>query len=243
MIEYKNFTCGYNKENILKIDTLKISSNLCVLGANGSGKSTLAKATCGLLEYKGNITFNNNEIKNIKKSDLAKLISYIPPKLISYDEYILVKEFVLLGRFAYKEFFSDYSQKDKNRVDEVLNELGISHLKESSLNALSSGESQLVLFAQCLVQESKVIIFDEPTANLDPKNSKIIATTIKKLQNKFTCVVITHDLALASYLDTSIAFIKNKNAYFYENKEEFFQENELKKLYEVDFKGLSVAYK
>jgi len=242
MISYKNFVCGYKDKTLFKIQNLDIESNLCILGANGSGKSTFAKATCQLIEYDGDIFHNSKNLKHLKKQALAKLISYIPPKLVSYDEYISVKEFVLLGRFIYKDFFKEYTQKDKNKVNQVLESLQIQHIKDSYLNTLSSGESQLVLFAQSLVQESQMIIFDEPTANLDPRNSKIIATVIKKLQKDFNTLVITHDLALASFLNSPILFIKDSKTNFYKNPKDFFKDSELKRLYEVDFKEMAIVY-
>lgn len=242
MIKYKDFSCGYKEKTLFCIKELEVASDLCILGANGSGKSTLAKATCQLIEYQGDIFYESEKLKSINQRSLAKLISYIPPKLESFDEYITVKEFVLLGRYVYKDFFGDYTKEDRKRVNEVLEELNIAYLKNSSLKALSSGESQLVLFAQSLVQDSKIIIFDEPTANLDPKNSKIIATVIKKLQKNFNCMVITHDLALASFLNSSILFIKDKQTHFYQKPSEFFKDSELQKLYEVDFKNMVLVY-
>ncbi len=240
MINIKTLTQTYKKKQILKNITLKIKTHLTILGANGSGKSTLAKAICGLIDYKGEIFLDTTNIKELSLIERAKSISYIPAKLEVYDPYISVEEFVLLGRFAHKENFLDYSQKDRDITKQTLEFLKISYLKEHTINSLSSGEQQLTLIAQALTQQSKIIIFDEPTANLDPRNSKIIAQHIKGLKEFHQIILITHDLHLAHYIENYIVFIKDKNAHYFEDN--FFTDENLEKLYGVKFNSLAVVY-
>lgn len=240
MIDIKNLTCTFNAQTILQNINLNIQSHLCILGANGSGKSTLAKAICGLIEQDGKVYINATNIKELSLIQKAKLISYIPAKLEIYDSLISVEEFVLLGRFPYKKSFFEYSDKDKNIAQQTLEFLKISHLKEHALSSLSSGEQQLTLIAQALAQESKVMLFDEPTANLDPHNTKIIAQYIKGLKEHHQVILITHDLHLASYFDAEVAFIKNKSVTLY--TENFFNDATLSELYDVNFKSLVAQY-
>ncbi len=240
MIELNSLRCKYYEKIILENISLKIDTHLTVLGSNGSGKSTLAKALCNLIDYEGKISFDGKNIKDMSLKDRAKLISYIPTKLEVYDPYISVEEFVLLSRFAYKNNFFDYSQKDKKIVKNTLEFLKISHLKNHALSSLSSGEAQLILMAGALVQQSKIIILDEPTANLDPHNSKIIAQHIKGLKEYHQVILITHDLHLASFVDSPILFVKDTKTLFYENN--FFKDDVLKKLYGVEFDSLAVKY-
>ncbi len=240
MINLKNLTCRFNDKVILQNINLNIESHLSILGANGSGKSTLAKAICGLVKYEGEVMIDSASIKDISLVQRAKLLSYIPAKLEIYDPYIRVEEFVLLGRFPYKKSFLEYSQKDKNITKQTLEFLKIEHLANHTLSSLSSGEQQLTLIAQALAQQSRIIIFDEPTANLDPYNSKIIAQHIKGLKEYHQVILITHDLHLASYVDSAVIFIKDKTASFYEDN--FFEDEKLQKLYGVEFNSLAVKY-
>ena len=242
MIRCESLTCKYDDKIILDDISLHIKHHLTLLGSNGSGKSTLAKAMCNLIEYKGRIYIDDKNIKDIRAKELAKLITYIPTKLQVYDPYITVYEFILLGRFVYKESFFDYSKEDYEEVDNALTLLSCEHLKNHNISSLSSGETQLILIAQALTQKSKIIIFDEPTANLDPYNSKIIAQHIKKLKESLDVILITHDLHLASYIDSPTLFIADKRAVYYEDREKFFNEDTLKKLYGVTFKALMVSY-
>ena len=240
MIELKSLACGYGAKEILKGVSLQINTHLTILGANGSGKSTLARAICGLIGYEGEIEINALNSKELSLIDRAKTLAYIPTKLESYDAYITVYEFVLLGRFAYKKSYFDYSLEDKDRTNQTLKFLKIEHLSTHTLSSLSSGEQQLTLIAQALTQESKIIIFDEPTANLDPHNSKIIAEHIKSLKEQHQIILITHDLHLACFVGSPIAFIKEGDLTLY--GDDFFEDENLERLYGVAFNAMSVRY-
>ncbi len=240
MIELNSLSIKYDEKTILKDISLHIKDHLCILGANGSGKSTLAKALCDIVDYEGEIKIDSFDIKELSLVEKAKRLSYIPAKLEVYDTYITLEEFVLLGRFPYKKSFFEYRDEDKNKADENIKLLGLSHLKDHSVNSLSSGEQQLTLIAQALSQESDIIIFDEPTANLDPFNSKVIAKQIKKLKDTHKIILITHDLHLASYIDSPVLFIKNSKAEHFEDG--FFNPSTLNELYGVEFDALAVKY-
>ncbi len=240
MIELKDLKCAFDERIVLENLSLKIENHLSILGANGSGKSTLAKAICSLVAFDGKVTINDKDTKELSLNERAKSISYIPAKLEIYDRFITVEEFVLLGRFPHKKSFFDYSHKDKNITSQTLEFLKIAHLKNSSVSSLSSGEQQLALIAQALTQQSKIIIFDEPTANLDPHNSKVIAQHIKGLKEYHQVILITHDLHLASFIESPVLFIKEKSAHYYEK--EFFNDATLKELYGVTFDSLVVKY-
>jgi len=250
MIELKDFSCKFDEKIVLQDISLKIKNHLTILGANGSGKSTLAKAVCGLITFNGKIFIESKNISELSLIERAKTISYIPAKLAVYDSFITLYEFVLLGRFPHKKSFLDYSRRDKNIAKQTLEFLKINHLKNHTLNSLSSGEQQLSLIAQALTQQSKIIIFDEPTANLDPHNSKIIAQHIKGLKEYHQIILITHDLHLASYVDNSVAFLKStssfrattRNLSYYEDPTKFFKDSTLQKLYGVKFNNLVPNY-
>ena len=242
MIELRCVTCAYKDKEVLKNINLKTASHINILGANGSGKSTLAKTICGIIPYGGDVILNSTNIKELSLKTKAKTISYIPAKLDVYDEHISVNEFVLLGRFAYKESFFSYTKKDEALRDKYIKLLGIKHLKNHTLNSLSSGEQQLVQIAGALTQQSKIIIFDEPTANLDPHNSKIIAQHIKALKKHHNIILITHDLHLAKYMESETVFLKDKNILYFKDPSCFFDKENLKKLYGVVFDSLAVKY-
>ena len=84
-----------------------------------------------------------------------------------------------------------------------------------------------------LAQKSKILIFDEPTANLDPKNTALFVKEFSKLRQKHKTILITHDIQLASYFTNPVLFIKDKKSNFYEK--DFFNEKSLSKSYGIKF--------
>ncbi|MBU0631713.1 ABC transporter ATP-binding protein [bacterium] len=240
MIEIKKLTCKYQNEVILQDIDLDIDTHLSIIGSNGSGKSTFAKALCGLIDFGGEISIDSKNINSLRHIERAKLISYIPAKLEIYDSHVSVYEFVLLSRFAYKRDLFDYTQEDKEKTLKNIEFVGLAHLKEHTVGSLSSGEQQLCLIASALTQESKIIIFDEPTANLDPQNTKRVASIVKELKNSRQIILITHDLHLACYMDNKNIFIQKRSVKKFGR--ELFDNEVLKGLFGVEFNSLAVVY-
>jgi len=226
---------SYDDKSILENVNFLFKKHICILGSNGSGKSTLAKALSGLLPYQGSIKINEKELSDIDPKERAKLISHIPSKMESFEQFTTVEDFVLLGRYPYKQSFKGYSQEDKLRVIKILKELSIYEIRAHTLHELSSGQQQLTLIAQALIGENKILIFDEPTANLDPRNTALFVQEFKKLRQTHQTILITHDIQLAAYFNDSVLFIQDKQAKTFEK--DFFQTQQLSKAYDVSFKN------
>ena len=236
MIELKNLSCFYDKSAIITNFSLTLSSHLVIVGDNGSGKSTLAKALCGLIDYEGEIQLEGKELHTLPYKERAKLISYIPSKLESFDKFTTLKEFLHLSRYAHTSIFQ---KSDATAlIKEKLAFLQITHLQDKFLQELSSGEQQLALIASALVQESRIIIFDEPTANLDPENSVAFYRHLKVLQKSHQTILITHDLHLASQFSASLLFMQKGSLSYFADAQEFFQEENLEKFYHGSVKNI-----
>ena len=232
MINVKDLSCGY-EQRVLQNLNFKTTNNLVILGANGAGKSTLAKTLCGLLSYEGEIHINNSLLQKLSAQERAKTITYIPPKLESYDTYITVLAFVLMGRHPYKASFEAYSREDQAFALKLIQEQQLD--PDKKIGELSSGQQQLLLITQALAQESQIIIFDEPTANLDPQHSVAFYKALHALNHGTQKVVITHDLNLARKLNYEVLFVKEHTARHYIDPKDFFTPEHLKKAYGVGF--------
>ena len=160
---------------------LKESENLIILGSNGAGKSTLAKVLCGITPSSC-VTINKRDLDTIKAKERTKYINYIPAKLEIFDEYIALDEYLNLSRL-------NSQLESKN----ILKLLELEALKNKPCQQLSSGEQQLTMLATAILHNAKITIFDEPTANLDPKKSCDVFSLLKSklFQSK---IIITHDL-------------------------------------------------
>lgn len=202
---------------------LNSDENLIILGSNGAGKSTLAKVICGI-SYSDSVQIFHKKLKLLSAKERAELINYVPPKLEVFDEYISLREYLELSRL--------YS---KLTIDEVLGLLELTHLQSKACITLSSGEQQLTLLASSLLHNAKLTIFDEPTANLDPKKTLKVARILAsdKIQNR---IIITHDLNLAFKLGYKILYMSEGKIEFFGKSESFFATENLDSIFGASLK-------
>ncbi len=207
------------------------NENITILGANGAGKTTLAKAIVGLYENDA-IFIDDTPFNKLSSKKRAEILNYIPSKLEIFDEYISVKEYLYL---------SILNGIEEDQLDKVMKLLDIQHLENKSCKQLSSGESQLLLFASALLQNSTYTIFDEPTANLD-SDKKINIFKALQNQTKGFNIVITHDLNLAYKLGYRIINIDYGTISFDGSSKEFFEPNNLQKFFGDSIKQIDGYY-
>ena len=210
MLQLQNYSSSILKNIHFR---LKPKQSLIILGSNGAGKSTLAKLLCGITPSP--TLLNGKPLSQLKVKERTKQVNYIPAKLEIFDEYITLNEYLNLSRL--------YTLlKSKN----MLKLLEIEHLKNKHCQQLSSGEQQLTMIATAVLHNAKITIFDEPTANLDPKKSRDVFSLLKSdiFQSK---IIITHDLNLAYRLGYDIMFLKEGKIDFVNNSKAFFNESTL----------------
>ena len=133
------------------------NENVVILGSNGAGKTTLSKIIVAL-EKNNSVYYEGEKISSLSAARRCEVVNFIPSKLEVFDDYLDVEEFLQLS------LLNGSTQRE---MESVLGQLGIEHLKSSPCKCISSGESQLVLFASGLLHNAELTIFDEPTANLD----------------------------------------------------------------------------
>lgn len=239
MFEVKNLNCGYGDKIILQdvSFTAKSGDIVCMLGPNGAGKSTLIKTIIGLLDpYKGEILINGENIKNWSWSRRAKAISYIPQTFNSTFQY-KAKDIVLMGRTSYLGFASSPSKEDEEIAEEAMEMLKVLHLKDKIYSQLSGGERQLVKIAQALAQQSKIIIMDEPTNNLDFGNQIVMLNHLKQCVDLgITVIMATHFPEQALLYGSKVLLIKNKCVIEIDKPDENLTEEDLQNLYDVKIK-------
>lgn len=211
MLSIQNISFGYKKHSLILQDinfVLEAGEILVILGPNGAGKTTLLKCINALLKPSlGAVIVEGHDIFKMKTDEVARRIGYVPQH--SETSRISVFDAVLLGRIPYMRLRAD--KKDLQKVENILQQLNLEDLALKSIDELSGGELQKVCIARALVQEPKVLIFDEPTSNLDLKNQLEILTTIHNTAFKHEVIVITamHDLNLAFNLMDKFLFMKN----------------------------------
>lgn len=193
MIEIDEIKCGYKDRTVLSdvCISLDCGEAVGVLGANGAGKSTLFKSILGMLPYsEGKILIDSVDLKDMNATDIARKISYVPQSR-GYSYSFKACEVALMGRTAWIGFFSRPKKSDFEKVEFVFEMLNIVHLYNKDFSRMSGGEQQIVLLARALVQDTKYIVLDEPTSNLDLLNQKRIVEIVKKMKSENHGIIIS----------------------------------------------------
>lgn len=161
------------------------------IGPNGGGKTTLIKLILGLLEpQSGRVKVFGERPKSNRTR-----IGYVP-QFVNIDKSfpITVLELVLLGSVFKTNLWGYFRSEDKKRALELLDQMGILHLAKRSFGSLSGGETQRALIAKALLPDPDILIFDEPTANVDSFQEQKILEIILRLKKKKTIILVSHDL-------------------------------------------------
>ena len=196
MIEINDLSFGYGAADVLRSVSFSAGSGelIALLGSNGVGKSTLFRCMLGLLRPRcGTVTINGRDIRALTRAEAAREIAYIPQSA-SPGLGCTVLECVLMGTAPKLGILSAPGQSETQLALRTLDELGIAHLAPRSCESISGGERQLALLARALVQNARVLIMDEPTANLDYGNSFRVMRRISELAGRgYTVIFSTHD--------------------------------------------------
>ena len=204
MIEVKNVTKKYGSTiavNDISFD-VKDGEVVGFLGPNGAGKSTTMNMITGFIEpTKGQIIINGNDISK-KPRKAKKQIGYMPENVPLYYE-LTTKEFI-----SYMAELKLVKRSErKKEVEKVIEEAGLQNVKNKLIRNLSRGYKQRVSLAGALVGNPDVIILDEPTVGLDPKQITEIRSLIKELGKKHTVILSTHILSEVSQICERVIII------------------------------------
>lgn len=202
------------------LDDISFSVNsgetLGVVGFSGSGKSTILKLICGLLYTDG------GKIQTTK-GDIAMTFQYS-----ALFDFLNVFENISFPLVERPEFKGKYSRKDlKKIVAENLKILGLQDIEDKYPSELSGGMQKRVSFARAIVTEPKIILYDEPTAGLDPISSTLIEDYIVRLKNETNAasIVVTHQMSTIQRTADSVLMLYNGKAVFEGSPEELCLQN------------------
>lgn len=208
------FTAGSGRV-ILNNISLQVQPGemLAIIGPNGAGKSTLVKAITGLEQaHSQAITFNGHSLTTMNRLVRAKHIAYLPQ--ITSPVPSSVFDAVLLGRKPHMHWLPGY--QDRYKVQEILEELGMSSIAQICVTRLSGGEMQKVLIARALVQEAPVLILDEPINHLDIRNQIEILDCVLSMtkKRKMCTLLVLHHLSFAMrYADQCLLLDQGRSVF------------------------------
>ena len=197
-VRVNHLSFAYDKHSPLVLNDISFSVKegdlLAVLGPNGVGKSTMFRCILGFLnKYNGEILMNDVNIKTLTHKQIAKQIAYIPQSTHPVFNYSVL-DVVLMGVTNQVSLLSAPNQAHINQAYAAMESLGIGHLRDAGYGEISGGERQLALIARALVQKAKILIMDEPTANLDYGNQFRVMCRISDLAKEgYIIILSTHN--------------------------------------------------
>lgn len=206
----------------------------CIVGPNGVGKSTMIKCMNKIFKpSKGSVLVNGEDVSQMKLKEVSKLIGYVPVQ--TQDVFSMpVVDAILLGRQNRSRWRT--SNYDLELVSRVMKMMGIEDLAMRGFNELSAGQHQKVAIARGLVQETEVLLLDEPTANLDVKHQVYVAELLRGLaiEDKKIIIMISHDLNISAKYAHKIIVMGEGTVLDVGNPKDIITEELIHRLYDVD---------
>lgn len=210
MLVIKDIVFSYGHDQVLRGVDLELGDGEIgmLMGRNGAGKTTLFKVLLGIEKpQKGKILFDGKNLLEMSRREKARFVAYVPQHIEFGD--LTVYQSVLLGRVA--RYSIRPSKADLDVVERVLDEMHLRDVSCKNVQKLSGGEMQKVAIARALAQEPKLLVFDEPTGNLDVANELLIIKEAKTIASSKGISVISsiHDLNQAMVFGNKFFFMKD----------------------------------
>ena len=207
VLEVQGMEFGYSERQIIKGIDFQVESEqcFCIFGPNGCGKSTMLNCILGLhKQNQGDVYIQGKNIETMSNVQRAQNIAYVSQKSDKTFPYT-VEQIVLMGRTAYSGMFASPGKEDIEIARNALKGVGMYGFKDRAFTKLSGGETQLVKIARAIAQDTKIIVFDEPTSHLDFRHElnviKYMVDIIKK--KKISVIMATHFPNHAYFLEAN----------------------------------------
>ncbi len=238
LMSVRSISCGYEMEHpVIDSITFDVAQGevVCVLGPNGVGKTTLFKSILGQLPlFSGSVYLDGQDIKKVSQKHLAQTIAYVPQAHVPPFPF-LVGDVVAMGRTAHLSLFAMPSTNDDFLAHEALEKLGIADLYARPYTEISGGERQLVLIARALAQQTKMLVMDEPTANLDFGNQVRVLERICDLAaDGLAILMTTHFPDHALQCSSKCIVLESPESYTIGRAEKVITSESLRRIYGIE---------
>ena len=213
MLEVKDIRVSYGERAVLRDVSLTLQGGeiVALLGANGAGKTTLIRALNGTLPLSGGeIILNGRPLASISRREIARNVAVVAQENETRFP-VTVLEFVLSGRFVHGNAFGWESEANVEFAEKALADCDLAEYETRLMNHLSGGERQRVVLARAIATNARILLLDEPTANLDLAHQAMMFTLVRERcgESNYSAIVITHDLNLASEFADQIIMLQD----------------------------------
>lgn len=242
MLSVENLTFRYSRQGAPVLNgvnlELKQGEIGILLGKNGSGKTTCFKNILGILSPSGgSIRFDGEDLLKIPRRERARRIAYVPQDI--HFGALSVFDSILMGRVSY--FGLKASHEDYLAAERIMVEMHLEDFAQRNVEELSGGERQKIAIARAMAQEPKLMVFDEPTGNLDIANEQLIIEEAKKLAKEKNIAILSslHDLNQAMYFGDKFFFLKN-GVVAHAGGQEVIRENVIKDIFDINVRIVEI---
>lgn len=216
MIRAENICFSYERTGRPILDNVSFELNdgesLAILGHNGAGKSTLLKCLDRILKPSGGtVLVDGTDVFRMTGTEMAQKIAFVPQYSSGME--MTVFDAILLGRKPYIKW--DATAEDLRIVREIISQMELEDYTLRSVSELSGGEAQKVMLARALAQQPRVLLLDEPTSSLDPRNQHEVLQLVRAVakERKISVITVLHDLNLAIRYYDRFLFLKDSRVY------------------------------
>ena len=241
-MKVQNLSKKYDDRIVLDGVTLEFpkKSVISLIGPNGAGKSTLMGIISRLVERSGGAAyFDGKDLKEWKSGELAKRLSILTQSH-NVQMKLTVRELVSFGRFPHSA--GRLSKEDFEIVDRAIAYMELGELQDKFIDELSGGQRQRAFIAMVIAQDTKVILLDEPTNNLDIYHATQMMRMVRRLCDELgkTVVLVLHEINYASFYSDYVCAMKDGRIAKFGTVEEVITKEVLSSIYQVDFEIMQV---
>lgn len=234
----KNMSVGYQGKPLIRDIKIELPKGeiLTLIGPNGAGKSTILKSIAGQLKLlAGTAYLDKQALGAMSGKELSAKMAVVFTEKLKTD-LMTCEDVVATGRYPYTGYFGILTPEDKRVVQEAMELVHVTPIKEQDFTKISDGQRQRVMLARAICQEPELIILDEPTSFLDVKYKLEFLSMLQELcrKKKMTVIMSLHELELAERVSDKILCVKGEYIDRFGTPEEIFQPGYIRSLFDIE---------
>lgn len=234
----KKMTVGYDGVPVIQDIDIQVERGkiFTLIGPNGAGKTTIIKSIIGQLELlEGTIYLDRQTVEELSRKELAKKMAVVLTGQMK-TELFTCEDMVATGRYPYTGRFGILSKEDLRLVEEAMESVHVSELRNRDFREISDGQKQRVMLARAICQKPEILILDEPTSYLDIRYKLDFMSALQEMTRKenITVILSLHELDLAERISDKIMCVKGEYVERVGTPEEIFQKDYICDLYGIE---------